>query len=1179
MKLIKEFLINSDKFQNLHQALQGGNVLLSGVTPALQGQLISALKATHDKPLLVVVRNEHDGRKLYDSLADTSNANVSPFLLDEFMTANVLSASSELRFERLQTLKSLTENPNQIVIANIGAVRRYLTPITVLAEAEVLLKVGQIYEPTDLAQKAIQLGYNRVSTVITVGEFSMRGGIIDIFPKEAEHPFRIEFFDDEVDTIRSFNVETQRSINKVKQAEITLLYEFYFEKSELTAFAKKVQPLLDKHLSGLSGESKDVLQSEVNKDVAKMESSSELDLMHKYLSLVYDQPATLMDYLDEPLVVWVGADKIAIHAGATDDEIKVWYDTATARGELLAGFSMQADFGFNLAKAQLFLSEHTERLEAVRLVKVLNFDTKGAVEYHGNLELFIAECGNLIALEKTVVVVSAGADLRNSVMNRLTEAGVPVQAVDTDFKIGVVNVVHGELEAGFELVDEGFVVFTDAEVRAGRMRKKRSSYRGKVRDGARVKDHNELQLGDFVVHLQHGIARYVGVDTIDMLGVKRDVLVLEYKRGDRVYVPIDKIDLVQKYVGSEGVVPKLSRLGGKDWEETKRAASKMVKDIAKELIEVYAKRKYLPGFAFSKDSGLQRQFEDACEFVETADQLKTAAEIKADMEKPHPMDRLLIGDVGYGKTEVAMRAAMKAVLDHKQVVYVAPTTILVRQQYETFKKRFADHAVEIRVLNRHVSARDLECALREVASGKIDILIGTHRVLSKDVKFNNLGLLIVDEEQRFGVEHKEVIKQLKTDVDVLTLTATPIPRTMQMSMIGIRSMSMIETPPENRYPVQTYVLEAHDSVIRDAIERELARGGQVFYLHNRVSSLLSHVKKIQGLVPDARIGYAHGKMTREVLEDTMQEFEDREFDVLVCTTIIETGIDIPNANTLIVGDAYRLGLAQMYQLRGRVGRSDRIAYAYFLYPRNYVLSENSEKRLQTIREFTALGSGFKIAMRDLAIRGAGDMLGTRQKGFLDTVGLDLYTKMLAEAIKVAEKGEGSLDALTTAADLTSEMLAESARELDIGIGIDRYIPDAYINDASLKIEMYKKMKALRKDEQFEELKEEFVDRFGEMPAGVANLVDLMYLKNLISPLVEGTRVTKTTLEFTLTGDVSASMDVKVLYGRASAFGKFVRVLFKDAKFQIVFDLPTCGDEAVPAAIQLFGVLSNAVLEN
>ena len=1187
MKLIKDFLINSNEFQELHQSLQNKNVLLSGVTPTLQEHLISALKATQDKPLLVIVRNEHDGRKLYDNLIDSSeNANISPFLLDEFMTANVLSASSELRFERLQTLTSLADDPNQIIIANVGAVRRYLTPRATLAEAEVLLAVGGIYEPTDLAKKAIQLGYHRVSTVTTVGEFSVRGGIIDIFPKEAEHPLRIEFFDDEIDTIRSFDIESQRSICKVDKAEITLLYEFYFEESSSTSFAGKVQPLLDKHISGLSEESKDVLQSEVNKDITRIESYSELDLMHKYINLIYDQPATLMDYLADPLVVWLGADKIAIHAEATDDEIKVWYDTATARGEVLAGFSMQADFKFDLAKQQLFLSEHTRRLEAVRLSKILNFVSKGVEEYHGNLDLFIAECGNLVASGKRVVIVSSGADLRNSIINRLTVAGIPAQTVDPNLTSNIlpltssiVNVVHGNLEAGFELEEQGLIVFTDAEIRASR-RKRRSSYRGKVRDGARVKDYNELQLGDFVVHLQHGIARYVGVDTIDMLGVKRDVLVLEYKKGDLVYVPIDKIDLVQKYVGSEGAVPKLSRLGGRDWEQAKRAASKMVKDIAKELILVYAKRKYLPGFAFSRDSVMQREFEDACEFVETADQLRTAAEIKADMERPHPMDRLLIGDVGYGKTEVAMRAAMKAVVDHKQVVYVAPTTILVRQQYETFKKRFEDHAVEIRVLNRHVSPRELENVLREVALGKIDILIGTHRVLSKDVKFNNLGLLIVDEEQRFGVEHKEVIKQLKADVDVLTLTATPIPRTMQMSMIGIRSMSMIETPPENRYPVQTYVLEAHDSVVRDAIERELARGGQVFYLHNRVASLLMHVKKIQELVPEARICYAHGKMTREVLEDTMQDFEDRQFDVLVCTTIIETGSDIPNANTLIVGDAYRLGLSQMYQLRGRVGRSDRIAYAYFLYPRNYVLTENSEKRLQTIREFTALGSGFKIAMRDLAIRGAGDMLGTQQKGFLDTVGLDLYTKMLAEAIKVAEKdgtgefAEGEIErALTTADDLTSEMLAESARELDIGIGIDRYIPDEYISDASLKIEMYKKMKALQDDEQYQELKEEFVDRFGEMPVGVANLVDLMYLKNLISPIVEGSRVMRSTLEFTLTKKASAAMDVKVLYGRAGEIGKFVRVLFKDAKFQIVFDLPTSGGEVVSAAIRLFEVLS------
>jgi transcription-repair coupling factor (superfamily II helicase) len=841
---------------------------------------------------------------------------------------------------------------------------------------------------------------------------------------------------------------------------------------------------------------------------------------------------------------------------------------------------MQADFSFEIADCQLFLSEHTRRLMSVGFSKRLNLVSKGVEEYHGNLDLFIGECENLIALDKTVVVVSDSADLRMSVMNRLTEAGVLVVAVDRKkdvFKAGVVNVVRGELESGFELVNANFVVYTDAEIRQG-TRKKKSTYKGRVRDGQRVKDHNELHLGDFVVHLQHGIGRYVGVETIDMLGVKRDVLTLEYKRGDRVYVPIDKIDLVQKYVGSEGAIPKLSRLGGKDWETTKVAASKMIKDIAKELIEVYAKRKYLPGFAFSKDSGMQREFEDACPFVETTDQLKTTAEIKADMEKPHPMDRLLIGDVGYGKTEVAMRAAMKAVVDNKQVIYVAPTTILARQQYENFKKRFANHAVEIRQLTRYVSDRDVGIIQGEVARGKVDILIGTHRVLAKNITFKDLGLLIVDEEQRFGVEHKEAIKQMKTDVDVLTLTATPIPRTLQMSMVGIRSMSLIETPPVNRYPVQTYVLEAHDSVVRDGIERELARGGQVFYLHNRVSSLQSHVKKIQKLVPDARIGYAHGKMTREQLEDTMQDFEDRKFDVLVCTTIIETGIDIPNANTLIVGDAYRLGLSQMYQLRGRVGRSDRIAYAYFLYPQNYVLTENSEKRLQTIREFTALGSGFKIAMRDLAIRGAGDMLGTRQNGFLDTVGLDLYTKMLAEAIKVAEKGEGFEDALMSPLDLTSEMLAESARELDIGIGIDRYIPDEYIDDASLKIEMYKKMKDLSNHAQYEELKLEFEDRFGDMPEGVENLVDLMYLKNLISPIVENSKVTKSTLEFTLKGDVSASIDVKVLYGKANQIGKFVRVLFKEAKFLIVFDLPTSGDEVVGAAIKLFSTLALEVRE-
>ena len=1171
MKIIENTIITSENFKEVQRQLKVGNVLLSGLTPHLQALFISALKTACARPVLVITRNEHDGRGLFDSLSTLDDHLVNPFLLDAFMTANMLSASSDLRFERLATLKSLTASPDQIVVANMGAVRRYLTPKNVMLQAEVTLKVGDIYEPADLVKKAIQLGYTRASTVVTVGEFSMRGGIFDIFPKEANEPFRIEFFDDEVDTIRTFDVTTQRSTGKIEKAEITLLYEFYFEKADATNFEKKIEPLLRMHLTGLSGESKDVLSSGVAKDVSRVTSFTDLDLMHKYLSVIYEQPATLMDYLSDPLVIWVGADKIAIHKEATDDEINIWHQAATGRGEILAGLHMQADFSFDLGEKQLFLSEHTRRLENVKLAGILNFHSKSVEEYHGNLAMFTDECGSLANLNKTVVAVSNSLDLRNSIMNRLAEASIPQQAVDPKkdvLRAGFINVVAGEIEAGFELIEAGVVVYSDAELRSTGSRKKKAVYRGRVRDHQRLKDYSELKLGDFVVHLQHGIGRYVGVETIDMLGIKRDVLTLEYKASDRVYVPIDKIDMVQKYVGSEGAVPKLSRLGGRDWETTKKNASKLVKNIAKELIEVYAKRKYLPGFAFSQDGAIQREFENECEFVETIDQLKTAAEIKADMEKPHPMDRLLIGDVGYGKTEVAMRAAMKAVVDHKQVIYVAPTTILARQQYENFKKRFANHAVEIRLLNRHVSTRDLGIILSEVALGRVDILMGTHRVLSKDVTFKNLGLLIIDEEQRFGVEHKEAIKQLKTDIDVLTLTATPIPRTMQMSMIGLRSISMIETPPENRFPVQTYVLEAHDSVVRDALERELARGGQVFYLHNRVSSLQSVVKKVQKLVPDARVGYAHGKMTREALEDTMQDFEDKRFDILVCTTIIETGIDIPNANTLIVGDAYRLGLSQMYQLRGRVGRSDRIAYAYFLYPQNYVLTANSEKRLETIREFTALGSGFKIAMRDLAIRGAGDMLGTRQNGFLDTVGLDLYTKMLAEAIKVAEETEG-VENLASIEDLTSDMLTESAKELDIGIGIDRYIPDEYIGDASLKIEMYKKMKALRNNSQYLELKLEFADRFGQMPEGVENLVDLMYLKYLINGIAASSRVRQTTLEFTLTEETSRDVDVNRLYSKAHEIGKFVRILFKDAKFVIVFDLPTAKELAIASAIRLF----------
>ena len=648
-----------------------------------------------------------------------------------------------------------------------------------------------------------------------------------------------------------------------------------------------------------------------------------------------------------------------------------------------------------------------------------------------------------------------------------------------------------------------------------------------------------------MVHVQHGIGQYIGIETLETNGARKDFLMIAYRGGDKLYVPIDKIEMVQKYVGSEGAKPKIHKLGTSEWEKTKAKVKKTVKDIADKLIKIYAKREHLPGYAFSKDTIEQHAFENAFPYVETDDQLRAVAEIKEDMEAPHPMDRLLIGDVGYGKTEVAMRAAFKAVQDGKQVAYLAPTTILSKQHYESFVARFKDFDVKIGLLNRYVSIKEQQELLTNIKSGKINIVVGTHRILSKDVIFKDLGLLIIDEEQRFGVEHKEKIKEFKTEVDVLTLTATPIPRTLQMSMIGIRSLSLIETPPMNRYPVQTYVLEEHDGVIRDAIERELARDGQVFYLYNRVSDIEKRAARIQKLVPDAVVEYAHGQMSKEQLEQTMADFEERKFNVLVCTTIIETGIDIPNANTLIISDSYRLGLSQLYQLRGRVGRSDRIAYAYCMYPRNKVLTENAEKRLQTIKEFTELGSGFKIAMRDLAIRGAGDMLGAQQYGFIDTVGLDLYTQLLSEAVVHAREGSNF--------EVASFELPKL--EFDFPTKVDAYRPDFYISDESTKIEIYQKIKKVTNDEEYKDVIDELIDRFGDFPDDVKYLIDLTFLKNITEPYIEKTKSTKNTIEFILKEEITQDIDGQKLFEAVHKIGSMIRLAYKDNRINIIFDLP------------------------
>ena len=1143
-----EYLLKSKEIESLMASLNldEQNILLSGVSSSFYGPLLQMIYEKQKRPVVILMQNLYHAQRLYDQLSNLMDEeSVRLFPMDEFITAEMLASSSELRIERMNTLASILEDEYKIVITHVSGATRFLTPKAIFAKAKIELECGHDYDLNQLKNKLVELGYNSVRAVETMGEFSIRGGIIDIFPMTEENPIRIEFFDDEVDSIRYFSTETQRSISKVEKVSIPPTYELVYSENEIASFETKIKDHLKRTLKLLDLEMQDALNTKISNVIENIKNHNDLDLMHKYTSLLYDQPDTLFSYFENPLVIYIDYNRIIENQTHMNEDAISWQEGALENGRTVVDLNLYRPITEIQASRQLFLLEHTSQLKDIKLTQNLKLLTKSVSEFHGQLEFFVRECKRLKENKSTVFIAVSNTETRNNLANYLEESGLLVALPTSveEIREASIHIIYDALPVGFELIESNIVVYTDYEINT--KRKKNNSYKSSFKEGKKIKDYNELKVGDYVVHVQHGIGQYIGIQTLETNGTHKDFLMIVYRGDDKLYVPIDKIQLVQKFVGSEGAKPKIHKLGTSDWEKTKAKVKKSVKDIADKLIKIYAKREHLPGYAFSKDTIEQHAFENAFPYVETEDQLKAVAEIKADMEQPHPMDRLLIGDVGYGKTEVAMRAAFKAVMDGKQVAYLAPTTILSKQHYESFGNRFKDFPVKIALLNRYVSLKEQQELLTNIKSGKIDVVVGTHRILSKDVEFKDLGLLIIDEEQRFGVEHKEKIKEFKTEIDVLTLTATPIPRTLQMSMIGIRSLSLIETPPMNRYPVQTYVLEEHDGVIRDAIERELARDGQVFYLYNRVSDIEKRAARIKKLVPDAVVEYAHGQMSKEVLEQTMADFEDKKFNVLVCTTIIETGIDIPNANTLIISDSYRLGLSQLYQLRGRVGRSDRIAYAYCMYPRNKVLTENAEKRLQTIKEFTELGSGFKIAMRDLAIRGAGDMLGAQQYGFIDTVGLDLYTQLLSEAVVHAREGSNFEVASFEVPKL----------EFDFPTKVDAYIPDFYINDESTKIEIYQKIKNVTNETEYNDIIDELIDRFGDFPDDVKYLIDLTFLKNVTEPYLEKTKSTKNSIEFIIKEDITQDIDGQKLFEAVHQIGSMIRLAYKDNRINIIFDLP------------------------
>ncbi|AQQ51719.1 transcription-repair coupling factor [Planococcus lenghuensis] len=1059
--------------------------LISGLSGSARPVLYKAVQKELGKPLLVVAPTLFHAQRVYEDLVRLAgDESVRLYPADELLAAELAFSGPELRSQRIETLDHMANGGTGIYVTSLAGLRKHLPKPGRWAAFSLFAEEGGEVDAGKWLQKLVAMGYERAGMVTTPGEFALRGGILDIYPLTSEHPVRIELFDTDVDSIRTFSAEDQRSLDKLKTIHVLPATEFILEQTDREQLAERLEEQLGMTLRNVKNdEVKQALLKFVRHDVELLKEGNMPEQGTKYAALTEGQTAFLTDYFPSDGLVFLDEiGRIQETEESLDRQENEMAVSLLEEGEFVHGIQLAHSFRDCLDRMDqqvTFLSLFARSFSGMQLKKTVNFSCKPMQAFHGQMNLLKSEFDRWQQGNFQLFITARGDDRMDKVQAVLADYEMEAArwTPDTRLQDGKAYIVDGELSAGFELPLQRLAVITDAELfkQQGKKRKRRPQ---KLSNAERIKSYSEIKPGDYIVHAHHGIGRYIGIETLEVNGNHKDYLHIRYRADDKLYVPVDQIDLVQKYVASEEREPKLHKMGGAEWKKTKSKVSAAVKDIADDLIKLYAERESKKGFAFSEDQELQSQFEAEFPYEETDDQLRSIHEVKRDMEKERPMDRLLCGDVGYGKTEVAIRAAFKAVLDGKQVAFLVPTTILAQQHYETMKDRFKDYPVEIGLLNRFRTKKEQAETTKGLKTGTVDIVVGTHRLLSKDVVYQDLGLLVVDEEQRFGVTHKEKIKQLKTNVDVLTLTATPIPRTLHMSMVGVRDLSVIETPPADRYPVQTYVMESNGGLVREAIEREMARGGQTFYLYNRVDDMTRKVSEIQELVPEARVGHAHGQMSETELESVILSFLDGEYDVLVTTTIIETGIDIPNVNTLIIHDADKMGLSQLYQLRGRVGRSNRVAYAYLLHERDKVLTDVAEKRLHAIKEFTELGSGFKIAMRDLSIRGAGNLLGSQQHGFIDSVGFGLYSQMLQEAVEEKQTGTPK----------------EAVPEVEISLDTDAYIPDSYIPDGYQKIQMYKRIKGIDTAEEMEELQDEMIDRFGDIPLEVDQLLRIARMK-------------------------------------------------------------------------------------
>jgi transcription-repair coupling factor (superfamily II helicase) len=1059
--------------------------LIQGINEEGLAYLACNLLNTSNK-ILILTSSEAKSKKYEESIRSYTG-NSERLQPKEFILYNVDALSKDVDYKRANLLDNILNKQKNIITASINSIITRVMPKDRFKESIIELKYGKNYDLNELRSSLIKLKYERVDAIEGVGQFSARGGIIDIFSPSETNPCRVEFFDDEIDSIRLIDLKTQRSIKNLKSARIIPCSDILFKKEEIKNILSEVEKDYNErqNKTKLSKEAQKNLKNLYNSYQDKLMGGMGIENADILVPFIRESFANILDYFEDDFILLIDEpERIFEEIKILNESFELKFSELFEKGEV---FSNQSNV--YLSEDEL-LSEFSGRpfISINGKDKIIKTDDsvhmlfKEAPSYYGKIEDLSKELNRLKYKGYKVDIILSSYESCRKLYNLLNDYECTTTlSKDADTaESGQVVIAPGELKKGFEYYDNKILVLTENEV-LGTIKHK--SKKAKKHKGSVINVFSDLKVGDYVVHEHHGIGQYIGIEKIEVQNIQKDYLCIKYKAEDKLYVPVDQMSLIQKYIGSDSEKPKLNKMGSSDWVKTKERSKAAIENMAGELIKLYAKRKVVKGYAFTHDTEWQKEFEYKFPFEETDDQLRCIKEIKKDMERPISMDRLLCGDVGFGKTEVAMRAAFKAVMDSKQVAILVPTTILAQQHYSNIVDRFRGYPIKIEMLSRFRTHYQQNKIINDLNKGMVDIVVGTHKLLSKDLKFKDLGLLIIDEEQRFGVKHKESIKQLKSNIDVLTLSATPIPRTLHMSMIGVRDMSIISEPPGDRLPIQTYVIEYNEGLIKDAIEKEINRNGQVYYVHNRVVDIDHTASKLRKLLPEARIAVAHGQMGERHLENIMVEFVNKEYDILVCTTIIETGMDIPNVNTLIIDNADHLGLSQLYQLRGRIGRSNKVSFAYLTYEKDKMLSEVADKRLKAIKEFTEFGSGFKIAMRDLEIRGCGNILGAEQHGHMLAIGYDLYVKFLDRAVK----------------ELQGKVMEEDI-ETTVDLNVDGYIPSSFIENEEQKIEIYKKIAAANNKDDILDITEEIIDRFGNIPKQAENLLKISYIKSLSKKL-------------------------------------------------------------------------------